>query len=66
MLKAFAEGLDARIDSVRDANGVRALEREIYGKVGLFAGHATLEGKLTAVIARCSQSCGVFVDNWPD
>jgi len=35
MLKAFAEGLDARIDSVRDANGVRALEREIYGKVGL-------------------------------
>jgi hypothetical protein len=56
----FADGLSARIDSVRDANGIRTLEREIYSKAGLFVGHATTETKLAAATARCTQLTEFF------
>ena len=59
-LNTFAAGLEARIESVKDANGLRALEREIDGKAASFVGHAANEAKLSAAIVRCSQLAEFF------
>ena len=59
-LTTFAEGLDSRIESVKDANELRAVEREIDGKAASFAGHGANEAKLNAATARCSRLAEFF------
>lgn len=60
VLSAFADGLEDRIEAVKDANGLRTLEREIDGKAASFASHAANEAKLSTATARCSQLSEFF------
>ena len=59
-LTAFAEGLESRIESVKDATELRAVEREMDSKAAAFTGHAANEAKLSAATARCSQLTEFF------
>jgi K+/H+ antiporter YhaU regulatory subunit KhtT len=59
-LTTFAEGLVSRIESVKDANELRAVEREIDGKAASFAGHEANEAKLNAATTRCSRLAEFF------
>lgn len=59
-LTAFADGLEARSEAVKDANELRGFEREIDGKAAAFAGHAPSEAKLSTATARCSQLAEFF------
>ena len=60
VLVAFADGLEDQIGVVKDANGLRTLEREIDGKAASFAGHAANEAKISTATARCSQLTEFF------
>lgn len=59
-LTAFAEGLESRIQSVKDATELRAVEREMDNKAAAFTGNAANEAKLSAATARCSQLAEFF------
>jgi hypothetical protein len=53
-LRAFADGLQGRIEAVKEANGLRQLEREVDTKIVAFKGHTESEAKLSAALAQCS------------